>query len=116
MKKIIALAAFLCVVSMSFGQNKWQQKKIDYFVEAAAKEFKLDKKQTTKLSKVRTTYFLEYMEIVKKAKSGAITQEEKKSQINAHNQKFNTNLKAITGTDNVQPFLVRMRNELKNVK
>lgn len=116
MKKIVLAALFMLTATVTFGQNKWQQKKIDYFVEAAAKEFKLDKKQTNKLLKVRTTYFLEYMEIVKKAKSGVITPEEKKSQINAHNQKFNANLKAITGTDNVQPFLVRMRDELKNVK
>ncbi|WP_299556472.1 hypothetical protein [Seonamhaeicola sp.] len=116
MKRIILGVLFLFTALVTFGQNQWQQKKIDYFVEAAAKEFKLDKKRTKTLSKVRTTYFLEYMEIVKKAKSGAITEEEKKTQINAHNQKFNADLKEVTGSDNIQPFLARMREELKNVK
>lgn len=116
MKRLLLTIALVLTVGLTFGQNQWQQKKIDYFVEAAVKEFKLDKKQARELMKVRTTYFLEYMEIVKKAKNGALTQDEKKSKINAHNQQFNKDLKALTETDNVQPFLIRMRDELKNVK
>jgi len=115
MKQIIFGLLFLFTATVAFGQNQWQQKKIDYFVEAAAKEFKLDRKQEKQLSKSRTDYFLGYMEIVKKAKKGDISGEEKKNQLNNHNQNFNKSLKEITGEDNIQPFLVKMREELKSL-
>lgn len=118
MKRIILTLVVALIATVSFSQNDWQQKKIDYFVDAATKEFKLDKKQTKQLSKIRTAYFLDYMVFIKSAKAGDITQEEKKTKVNAHNQQFNSDLKEITGKENkeIQPFLKRMREEIKNVK
>jgi uncharacterized protein YjbJ (UPF0337 family) len=118
MKRIILTLLVAFVATAAFSQNKWQQKKIDYFVDAGTAEFKLDTKQTKELSKTRTAYFLEYMEIINKEKAGDITEDEKKTQVNAHNQKFNNDLKEITGKENdeIQPFLKRMRDELKDVK
>ena len=114
MKRIILTLVVALLTTVAFSQNEWQQKKIDYFVDAAAEEFELDKKQTKKLSKIRTAYFLDYMEIIKSAKAGDITQEEKKTKINAHNQKFNDDLKELTGKEkkDIQPFLKRMREEM----
>ncbi|CAH8284190.1 hypothetical protein EV196_103295 [Mariniflexile fucanivorans] len=116
MKQIILVLILTMAVSTTFGQDKWQQKKIDYFVEAATKEFKLDNKQKKELLVLRTDYFNDYMVIIKNGKEGEITEEEQKTQLNEHNQNFNIKLKEITGSNNIQPFLVRMRDELKNVK
>jgi len=116
MRRLILVLTLIMAVSTTFGQDKWQQKKIDYFVEAAVKEFKLDNRQGKELLKTRTDYFNDYMVIIKNGKDGKISEEEQKTQLNEHNQNFNIKLKEITGADNIQPFLVRMRDELKNVK
>ncbi|MBU2950986.1 hypothetical protein KO493_09775 [Tamlana agarivorans] len=115
MKRVILGILFLLTITVTFGQSKWDQKKIDYFVDEAVKEFHLDKKQQKELLKERTNYILDYKEVSKKAKAGEITGEEKKTQLNECNNNFVETLKTISGEDNVQPFLLRMRDELKKV-
>lgn len=41
--------------------------KINYFVDAAAKEFKLDKKAKEKFLKLRTAYVMDYIKTNKQA-------------------------------------------------
>lgn len=47
--------------------NKMANEKINYFVDAAAKEFKLDKKAKEKFLKLRTAYVMDYIKTNKQA-------------------------------------------------
>lgn len=118
MKKIVLTLLLVVAFTATYGQQKWQMKKINYFVDEAAKEFNLDKKAKAKLLDARTVYFMDYMKTMKEAKEEALEQDEKRKKLNAVNQKFNTDLREITGKgrEEIQPFLQRMRKELKNVK
>lgn len=118
MKKIFLTLLLVVGFSSVYGQQKWQMKKINYFVDAAAKEFNLDKDAKAKLLEVRTAYFLDYMKTMKEAKAAGLEQAEKRKKLNAVNQEFNKNLREISGKtgQEIQPFLKRMRDELKNVK
>lgn len=118
MKKIILTLVLLVAFTATYGQQKWQMKKINYFVDAAAKEFNLDKKAKAKLLKVRTAYFMDYMKTMKAAKAEGLEKSERQKKLNAVNQEFNKNLREISGKtgQEIQPFLKRMRTELKDVK
>lgn len=118
MKKIVLTLLLVVAFTATYGQQKWQMKKINYFVDAAAKEFKLDKKAKEELLKVRTAYFMDYIKTNKKANADGLSKEEKRKKLNAVNQEFNENLREISGKTGaeIQPFLKRMRDELKNVK
>ena len=45
MKQIIIALVLIGSITTAFGQNKWQQKQINYFVEAATKEYNLNEGQ-----------------------------------------------------------------------
>lgn len=118
MKKIILTLLLVVAFTATYGQQKWQMKKINYFVDAAAKEFKLDKNAKEKLLKVRTAYFMDYIKTNKQAKIDGLSKDEKRKKLNAVNQNFNKKLREISGKNGseIQPFLKRMRDELKDVK
>ncbi|WPR71362.1 hypothetical protein SLW70_15720 [Flavobacterium sp. NG2] len=116
MKKIIV--AFLMMVSVgAFAQNKTQEKKIKYFVEAATKEFNLDAKQSNELLDARNNYITGYMDVMAQVKSGEVSQEDKQNKLNEVNKKFNDVFSKITGKplSELQPFFSRMREELQNI-
>ena len=85
MKRIILTLVFLVTVTVTFGQNKWQQKQIKHFVEAAQTEFQLSEAQGAELTNFRTEMVLAYSDLQKKSKAGEITKEEKKVQRNQQN-------------------------------
>lgn len=118
MKKIVLTLVLLVAFTATYGQQKWQMKKINYFVDAAAKEFSLDKKAKAKLLKTRTAYFMDYMKAAKAAKADGLDKTEKRKKLKVLNQAFNKNLLEITGKTGkeIQPFLKKMREELKDVK
>ena len=118
MKKIILTLVLLVAFTATYGQQKLQMKGINYFVDAAAVEFKLDAVAKAKLLETRTTYFMDYMKTIKVAKAEGLEQTEKKEKLNAVNQRFNKALIRITGKNGkeIQPFLKRMREELKDIK
>ncbi|MDW5288065.1 hypothetical protein [Formosa sp. PL04] len=117
MKKILFILMLVCSFSSAFAQNKTQEKKINYFVDAANKEFSLDKAQTKSLLKARNTYVSEYMAVTKDFKAGTLTQDEKKTKLNVVNGDFNQSFSDITGKtqQELKPFSERMQTELKKV-
>ncbi|WP_066219006.1 hypothetical protein [Formosa haliotis] len=117
MKKILLLLLVLVSFSTMYGQNKSQQKKIDYFVNAADKEFNLNESQHKALLDARNAYITDYMGVMKDFKSGSITAEEKKSKLNDVNTNFNTTFSQIAGKTpkELQDFSKRMQVELKKV-
>lgn len=71
--------------------------KTNYFVDAATKEFKLDKNVKGKLLKVRTAYFIDYIKANKKAKLDDLSKLKKRKSPNAVNQNFNIKLRENSG-------------------
>ena len=92
-------------------------KKITYFVDAAVKEYSLDKKQAKELLDARTTYFNDYIKVMKAAKDGEISDDEKKTQSNEVNNKFNKYFGELTGKtwNDLKPFFDRVREEMKTL-
>ncbi|SDX41819.1 hypothetical protein SAMN05444411_105133 [Lutibacter oricola] len=118
MKKILVTLVLVLTVTVTFGQNKWQQKQIKYFVDAAQTEFKLDDAKTKELTSFRTDMVLEYHALQKKAKANEITKEERKEKGKEISKKFNKKLIKLTGKSykDLAPFMDRLRKELKNLK
>ena len=117
MKQIILTLLVFFTVSISFGQDKYQMKKINYFVDAAQKEFSLNAKQTKELLDNRTAYFNDYQKVFSAAKNGEISEDEKKTQVNEVNNKFNKYFNELTGKtwDELKPFNERIREEIKGL-
>lgn len=117
MKKIILVAILLFSVKAAVAQGKYQMKKINHYVTSAAEEFGLNEAEEKSLLDDRIAYFNDYMAVVQKAKAGSITTDEKKTQINQVNKEFNNKLIKATGKTypELEPFMVRMRNELKDI-
>lgn len=117
MKKIVLAGLMFFAVTIVFGQNAYQMKKIDFFVDEAVKEFSLDKKQTKQLHKKRVDYFNDYIAVIKKAKKGELNDEEKKEQLKAVNQTFNKYFSALTGKTRRElgTFLKRIKEETKKI-
>ncbi|MDO7173106.1 hypothetical protein [Mariniflexile sp. AS56] len=112
MKKLALVLIMIASFTGVYAQNKTQDKKIKYFVEAAVKEFSLNEDQHKELLDARNAYITDYMTAAKSSEG-----EEKKTKLNEVNTKFNQILAKITGKTNgeLQPFLARMREELPKV-
>ena len=112
MKKLLLVLIMVASFTGVYGQNKTQEKKIKYFVEAAVKEFDLNKDQHKELLDARNAYITDYMS-VSKATQG----DDKKAKLNEVNKSFNEVLIRITGKSlsELQPFLARIRDELPTV-
>ena len=117
MKRILLTLVVILTVSLSFGQNKWQQKKIDYFVEAAVKEYNLNDEQKAELIDFRTKMVMDYAEAQKAKKSGEATQEETKKKNQSFANEFHNKFIKLTGKSykELEPFLDRVRQELKEL-
>ena len=115
--KYFITTLFFFIATAAFGQDAYQQKKIDYFVSKATAHFKLTKKQSQKLLKSRTQYFLGYVEIMRNERSGAISKDERIKQIKIHNQKSIDFLQELTGaeTADLNQFLSRTRKEMQKL-
>lgn len=118
MKKIILTLVLLVVYTVSYGQTKYQERQNKYFVEAAAKEFKLDKDQQVTLATARLEMVKAYQKSQKAFKGGEITKEEKQTKNRAASKAFNNAVIKLTGKKykDLAPFFKRMRQELKEVK
>lgn len=117
MKKIVVVLMMMVSFAGVFAQNKTQEKKIKYFVDSATTEFKLDAAKSKELLEVRNTYITNFMDVVNKAKSGALSAEDKKDKMNDVNGAFNTEFSKITGKSQAElkPFFERMREELSSI-
>ncbi|WP_339882631.1 hypothetical protein [Polaribacter vadi] len=118
MKKIVLTLLLVVAFSTTYGQNKYQERQNKYFVEAAAKEFNLNKDQQKELAEVRTTMVLAYGESNSAMKEGTITKEEMQEKNKEASRNFNNAVIKMTGKTykELAPFFKRMRDELKNVK
>lgn len=118
MKKILLVLLVLMVTQTTIGQNKWQQKQINYFVEEATKEYDLNKSQVKDLKKARLEMVTGYSNLSKISKEGKISDEEKKEKGKVIGQDFQKKMIEITGKTykEITPFFKRMRIELKNLK
>lgn len=112
MKKLVLVLVLMASFTGMTAQNKTQEKKIKYFVEAAVKEFSLNADQHKQLLDARNAYITDYMKVSKSAEG-----DDKKAKLNEVNKSFNQVLSEITGKtfSELQPFLARMRDELQNV-
>jgi uncharacterized membrane protein YqgA involved in biofilm formation len=117
MKHIILVLALVLSVGTTLGQNKTQEKKINYFVEAAAKEFSLNIEQSKELLSARIAYVDNFMAVNKQMKNGVASGDDKKQKINEINQNFMQEFAKISGKTQgeLKPFLSRMREELPNI-
>ena len=118
MKKIVLTLLLVVSFATTYGQNKYQERQNKYFVEAAAKEYKLDEAQQKELAEIRTVMVLAYGESQKEFKAGTITKEEKQAKNGTASKAFNNGVIKLTGKNykELAPFFKRMRDELKNVK
>jgi molecular chaperone DnaK (HSP70) len=118
MKRIILGLLFLFTVSVTFGQNKWQQKQINYFVEEATKEYNLNEDQVKELHEARVEMVTAYSDTQKQSKDGTLSDEDRKEKGKEIAQNFQKTLTKITGKSykEFSPFLQRMREELKALK
>ena len=117
MKKIVLVLMMMVSFSGAFAQNKTQEKKIKYFVDAATTEFALDAAKSKELLKARNTYITNFMEVMSQAKSGELSDDAKKTKMNEVNGEFNEVFSKITGKSaaELKPFFVRMREELSSI-
>ena len=90
-------------------------KKINYFVDAAQIEYSLDKKQTKELLDAWSADFIDYQKVFSAAKNGEISEDEKKTQSNEVNNKFNKYFSELTAKNwnELKPFFDRVREEMK---
>lgn len=118
MKQIILVLTFFMVVTATFGQNKWQQKQINYFVDSAVKEYSLSEDQKKELTNVRTTVVMAYVNSAEKVKSGEMTEDQKKEITQNASKDFNMVVIKMTGKTypELQPFFQKMQEEIKNLK
>lgn len=118
MKKIIFTLVLILSISAVYSQGKYHYRQNTYYVEAAAKEFSLDKKQQKELSEVRMEMVKAYMTSNKAFKNEEITKEEKKAKNREASQTYHKAMSKITGKSykEMKPFLDRLREELKTVK
>ena len=118
MKKILLTLLLAVTFTATYAQNKYQERQNKYFVEAAAKEYNLDQAQQDDLTNTRTTMVLAFKDIADKVKSESITKDEAKAQRQEASKAFNNAIIKLTGKNykELNPFLKRMREELKTVK
>ncbi|MDX6747901.1 hypothetical protein SHK09_13975 [Polaribacter sp. PL03] len=118
MRKIVLTLLLLVTFTVTYGQNKYQERQSKYFVEAAAKEFSLSEVQQKELKEIRTKMVVAYGESQVSFKSGAITKEQKQAKNREVSKEFNNSVIKMTGKKykDLAPFFKRMREELKKVK
>jgi len=118
MKKIIFTLILILTISTTYSQGKYHQRQNAHYVEAAAKEFSLDKKQQEELSEVRMEMVKAYMTSNKAFKNEEITKEERKARNRKASQTYHKAMSKITGKSykEMKAWLANMRKELKTVK
>jgi hypothetical protein len=118
MKKIILTLLLVVSISVTYGQNKYQERQNKYYVEAAVKEFNLNEDQQKELTDIRTVMVLAYGESHQAFTAGDIAKEEKQAKNSEASKVFNNAVIKLTGKtyQELVPFFDRMREELKSVK
>lgn len=117
MKRFTLFFAMIAFCTVMFGQSLLE-KRADFFVDAAAKEFSLTKVQKTELLTARMEYLNNLSDLFKQVKAGEITKEEQQEKAKAPNQKMRDVLEKMTGKTNkdLVPFYQKMSEELPKVK
>ena len=118
MKKLIIALLLFATVTTSFAQGKFHERQNTAYIEAAAKEFDLDEKQQVELSDFRMEMVKAYITSNKAFKAEEITKEEKKKLTKEASKVYHNKLSELTGKayKEMQPWLKKMREELKKVK
>lgn len=118
MKKIIIALILVLSFSSAYSQGKYHQRQNTYYVEAATKEYSLDKKQQEELSEIRMEMVTIYITNNKAFKNDEITKEEKKAKNREASKVYHNKLAKLTGKSykEMKPWLANMRKELKKVK
>ena len=118
MKKLIIALLLFVSVATSYGQGKFHERQNTAYIEAAAKEFNLDGKQQAELSEIRMEMVKAYITSNKSFKADEITKEEKKELTKEASKVYHNKLSKLTGKayKDMQPWLKKMREELKKVK
>ena len=118
MKKLIIALLLFASVATSYAQGKFHDRQNEAYIEAAAKEFDLNEKQQTELSEIRMEMVKVYITSNKSFKAGDITKEEKKELTKEASKTYHNKLAKLTGKayKDMQPWLKKMREELKKVK
>lgn len=90
------------------------ERKTEYFVSEATKEFKLNRKDRKELLKVRQKYVKDFVGAGREFRKGNITAEEKQKEFNRINTKFKEDFGRITGKTQIElgVFMTWMRKEL----
>ena len=117
MKRIILTLLVVLTVSVTFGQNKWHQKQINYFVDAAVKEYSLNEEQKKELTEIRTTVIMAYIDGQQEVKDGERTQEENKEITKQASNVFNSKFGEMIGKtyNEFSPFLQKIAKEIKEL-
>ncbi len=117
MKRFTLFIAMFAFCSVMFGQSLLE-KRADYFVDAAAKEFSLTKDQKAELLTARMEYLNTLSDLFKQVKAGEITKEEQQEKSKLPNQKMREVLEKLSGKTNkdLAPFYKKMSEELPSVK
>ncbi|AUS05478.1 hypothetical protein [Pseudotamlana carrageenivorans] len=118
MKKLLLTLTFAVFCISSYAQENYQDRLTNYFIRAATQEFDLNKRQQRKIANARTEMAETYMETAQRQKKFLITEDGKNERNLAANKKYYDALSDIIDRpfSEIQPFLNRMRIELKNVK
>ncbi|WP_299184108.1 hypothetical protein [uncultured Aquimarina sp.] len=117
MKKILTTLFLFVLFTTSYAQENYHQKRNTYYVEAAAKEFDLDQKQQSELSKIRMEMVEKYRDSNKSFKAGEISEEEKKKINKEASTTFHNKLSKLTGKNykEMEPWLKKMREKMKKM-
>lgn len=118
MKKTILAVLLIAFFTTTYGQNKYHERQNKFYVEAAAEEFNLNQDQQKELSEFRMEMVKTYIANNKAKNEGEIQEEAMKKNNREASKNFNNALIKLTGKSykELEPFLNRMRKELKSVK
>lgn len=116
MKRLSLLFAIVAICGSVFAQ-KHVEKKVNYFVDEAVKEYSLNEEQKNQLHEVYSAQAKEVAAINKEVKEGNKTREEAKVIYKKNTQEITALLCEMTGKTKkeVKPFLERVRQELKTI-
>lgn len=118
MKQLAITFVLFLTLSTAFGQNKYQERQIKYFVDASTKEYSLSADQAKELTDARVELVKSYAELSSGVKDGTISEDAKKEKNKQIAQTFQTVMSKVTGKTykELEPFYNKMREELKSVK
>ncbi|WP_346882156.1 hypothetical protein [uncultured Algibacter sp.] len=114
MKRALLVLLMVTAFANVGAAQSSHQRKTEYFVEEATKEFKLNRKKRKELLQIRQKYVKDFVGAGKEFRKGNITAEEKQKEFNRINTKFKEDFGRLTGKTQIElgVFMTWMRKEL----